>query len=217
MPRRLHFALLLSVPLFSTSVHADTAQEALKRFADGVKTFDAHFEQVQTDEHGQVNTRSSGHFWLSRPGRFRWVYEQPYQQVTVCDGQKLWAYDPDLEQVTVRGAQLALTGTPAALLSQKTALSDEFKVKDAGAEDGGRRVRLIPKSADSDFKAIELVLDKEGAPQQMRFADQIGGYSDITFSDVHTNTPIAAGKFEFSPPQGVEVVDGDADSGKSNR
>ncbi len=214
MFRPLYFALLFATFAFSTSVLADGAQDAIKRFAGGVKTFEAHFEQVQTDEHGQVNTRSSGHFWLSRPGRFRWVYEQPYQQITVCDGDKLWAYDPDLEQVTVRKARLALPGTPAALLSQKTALSDEFKVQDAGTESSGRRVRLIPKSADSDFKSIELVLGKDGAPQQMKFADQIGGHSDITFTEVHANAAIADDKFLFSPPKGVEVVDGDSDASK---
>lgn len=210
-------AVLLS--LSSGVAAADSAQEALKRFVDGVQTFEAHFDQTQTDERGQVTNRSSGQFWLARPaaggknavGRFRWAYEKPYEQVSVCDGAKLWAYDPDLNQVTVRSAKAALAGTPAALLSQRGALGDAFTVQDAGSEGEARVVRLLPKAKDSDFKSIELAIDKGGAPLRMRFQDQIGGSSEVKFSATQTNAKIDDKQFQFQPPKGTEVVNADAD------
>ncbi|MDE0856070.1 MAG: outer membrane lipoprotein chaperone LolA [Nevskia sp.] len=198
--------------LTATAARADSAQDALKRFTDGVQTFEAHFDQVQTDDKGRITGRSSGHFWLSRPavagtpGRFRWAYEKPYQQATICDGAKLWAFDPDLNQVTVREAKAALAGTPAELLSQKAALNTAFTVKDAGNEGDTRLVTLVPKSKDSDFKTIELALDKDGAPLRMRFADQIGGHSEVSFTEVHTNARIDPAQFQFTPPKGAEIV-----------
>ena len=204
-------ALCLSL-LTSAAAQADSAQDALKRFTDGVQTFDAHFDQVQTTDKGQVTARSSGHFWLARPaagtgtGKFRWSYEKPYVQATVCDGAKLWAFDPDLNQVTVRDAKSALAGTPAELLSQKAALNTAFTVKDAGMEGDTRLVTLVPKSKDSDFKTIELALNKDGAPVRMKFADQIGGNSQVTFTEVHTNAKIDPAQFQFTPPKGAEVV-----------
>ena len=197
--------------LASTTAQADSAQDVLKRFTDGVQTFDAHFDQVQTTDKGQVTARSSGHFWLARPattgtGKFRWSYEKPYVQATVCDGAKLWAYDPDLNQVTVRDAKSALAGTPAELLSQKAALTSAFTVKDAGTDGDTRLVTLSPKSKDSDFKTIELALNKDGAPVRMKFADQIGGHSEVTFTEVHTNTKIDPAQFQFTPPKGAEIV-----------
>lgn len=198
--------------LTAAAARADSAQDALKRFTDGVQTFDAHFEQVQTTDKGQVTARSSGHFWLARPGagsgtgKFRWAYEKPYEQATICDGAKLWAYDPDLNQVTVRDARSALAGTPAELLSQKAALNTAFTVKDAGNEGDTRLVTLVPKSKDSDFKTIELALDKDGAPLRMRFADQIGGHSEVSFTEVHTNARIDPAQFQFTPPKGAEIV-----------
>jgi len=204
-------ALSLSL-LASAAARADSAQDALKRFTDGVQTFDAHFDQVQTTDKGQVTARSSGHFWLARPtaatgtGKFRWAYEKPYVQATICDGAKLWAYDPDLNQVTVRDAKSALAGTPAELLSQKAALATAFTVKDAGMDGDTRLVDLVPKSKDSDFKSIELALNKDGAPVRMRFADQIGGNSEVTFTEVHTNARIDPAQFQFTPPKGAEIV-----------
>ncbi len=198
--------------LSAFNAQADSAQDALKRFTDGVQTFEAHFEQVQTTDKGQVSGRSSGHFWLERPvakgapGKFRWAYEKPYTQATICDGAKLWAYDPDLNQVTVREAKTALAGTPAELLSQKTALSTAFTVKDSGSEGDMRLVTLTPKAKDSDFKSIELALDKDGAPLRMRFADQIGGHSEVSFTEVHTNAKIDPAQFQFAPPKGAEIV-----------
>ena len=82
---------LLSIPFcLALTVQADTAQDTLKRFVDGVQTFDARFDQTQTDERGKVTARSSGRFLLSRPaanaksdvGRFRWAYEKPYEQLS---------------------------------------------------------------------------------------------------------------------------------------
>lgn len=196
---------------------ADTGQDTLKRFVDGVQTFEAHFDQAQSNEKGVVTNRSSGQFSLARPaaggksevGRFRWAYEKPYEQVSVCDGSKLWAFDPDLNQVTVRPAQSALAGTPAALLSQRAGLGDAFTVSDAGAEGDARIVRLVPKSKDSDFKSIELAIDKAGAPVRMRFADQIGGTSEVKFSAIQVNTKIDPARFSFTPPKGVDIVDGE--------
>jgi outer membrane lipoprotein carrier protein len=199
---------------------ADSAQDALKRFTDGVQTFEARFDQLQTDDKGRNTGRSSGHFWLARPGagggsgKFRWAYEKPYEQATICDGSKLWAYDPDLNQVTVREAKIALAGTPAELLSQKTTLSTAFNVSDGGSDGDYRLVVLSPKSADSDFKSIELALDKDGAPVRMRFADRIGGHSEVSFTDVHTNARIDPAEFQFTPPKGAEIVN---DGGISTR
>ncbi len=207
----------------SGTARAESAQDVLKRFLDNVQTFEAHFDQAQADEHGAVTNRSSGQFWLSRPavgakntvGKFRWAYEKPYEQISVCDGVKLWAYDPDLNQVTVRNAQTALTGTPAALLSQRVALTDAFVVQDSGSEGEARVVRLLPKGKDSDFKSIELAIDKSGAPLRMRFQDQIGGSSEVKFTAVKTNGRIAESQFQFTPPKGTEVVDVDATPGKA--
>lgn len=209
---------LLSIPLWlALGAQADTAQDTLKRFVDGVQTFEARFDQTQTDERGTVTARSSGRFLLSRPaagaksdiGRFRWAYEKPYEQLSICDGAKLWAFDPDLSQVTVRNAKTALAGTPAALLSQRGGLTDAFVVQDGGSDGDARVVRLLPKAKDGDFKSIELSIDKAGAPLRMRFQDPIGGSSEVKFSNVATNKPIDAALFQFTPPKGTEIVDGD--------
>ncbi|PTU30816.1 outer membrane lipoprotein chaperone LolA [Stenotrophobium rhamnosiphilum] len=202
-------ALLLAL-LVAPSFAATTAQDELKRFVDGVQTLQADFTQIQVDDRGKQLSMTSGHMWLSRPGKFRWSYQKPYQQLMVCDGKKIWFYDNDLSQVTVRPVDATLRGTPADLLSQKATLSDGFNIEDGGMDGGNRLIRLKPKSQDSDFKAIELWLGAGGAPTRMKFLDQLGGNTDVSFSQIVTNKKIDDAQFRFTPPKGVEVIDGAA-------
>jgi len=199
---------LLFALMVAPSFAATSAQDELKRFVDGVQTLQADFTQVQVDDRGKQISMTTGHMWLSRPGKFRWAYQTPYQQLMVCDGKKIWFYDTDLSQVTVRPVDATLRGTPADLLSQKATLSDGFNLEDGGMDGGNRLIRLKPKSQDSDFKSIELWLASGGAPTRMKFLDQLGGNTDVSFSKIVTNQKIGDEQFRFTAPKGVEVIDG---------
>lgn len=203
LPRLLGCLCLLLAPL---AARAASAEEELRQFVENVNTLSGVFTQTQTDEHGELMSSGSGRMALSRPGKFRWAYEQPYTQLMVCDGERIWAYDPDLAQVTVRPAGEALAGTPAELLAQKARLADNFTVSDGGEKDGLRLVRLEPKAADSDFKSIELWL-KAGVPQRLRFADPLGGNTEVELRGLKVNAAVDPGQFRFTPPKGVEVVE----------
>lgn len=202
--------LLGALPL---AAQATTASDALRAFIDQVRTFQADFTQVQTDEKGRLVKTQSGRMWLSRPtaaapdrvGRFRWDYQKPYEQLIVNDGKQIWVYDPDLKQVTVRPARQALAGSPAELLSQRSALNQAFEIEDGGSKGGVQKVRLVPRAKDSDFKSIDLSL-RDGVPVRMVFEDRLGDSTTVRFSQVKTNAPIAADRFIFVPPPGVEVV-----------
>ncbi len=196
------FCFTLLLPFYAS---AETAEQALQKFVDGVQTFSANFEQVQNDEKGALIQKTSGRMALSRPGKFRWAYEKPYEQLMVCDGKTIWLYDPDLKQVTVREAKDALAGTPAELLSQRANLKSQFTIKDAGKEGAARIVSLTPKSTDGDFQSIEMVL-KAGVPQRMKFHDQLGNITNVSFSEIKTNTSLDSAQFSFTPPPGMEIV-----------
>lgn len=194
--------LLAAQPL----AQAASAEEELRQFVENVSTLSGRFVQTQLDENGELLSTGGGLMALSRPAKFRWAYETPYEQLMVCDGERIWAYDPDLAQVTVRPAGTALAGTPAELLAQNARLTDNFRIEDRGEKSGLRQVLLEPKAADSDFKSIELWL-KQGVPQRLRFADHLGGTTEVELRELKVNGPLDPGQFRFSPPKGVEVVE----------
>jgi chaperone LolA len=186
--------------------HAASAEEELKQFVDRVNTLSGRFSQTQVDEKGELMSSGSGTMALSRPGKFRWSYEQPYQQLMICDGAKIWVYDPDLAQVTVRPAGDALAGTPAELLAQRAKLTENFSVQDRGEKDGLRQVELVPRNEQGDFRSIELWL-KGGVPSRLAFHDQLGGRTDVELREVKVNSGVDEAQFKFAAPKGVEVVE----------
>lgn len=199
------------------TAQAGPADDALRRFVDGVQTLSATFEQTQKDERGEVLQASTGRVWLSRPrgaegtGRFRWSYETPYEQLLVCDGTSIFLYDPDLAQVTVRPAGETLAGTPAELLSRPGLLDRQFTLADGGLDGASRIVKLTPKAKDGDFRSIELWL-RDGTPVRMRFSDALGGTTDVEFGDVKVNAVADEALFRFKPPKGAEVIQADPPS-----
>lgn len=205
-------ALLLALSVAGASpVLANSGEEELSRFINETRTVTARFTQVQINERGEKIASSSGQMILSRPGRFRWNYEQPYEQLMVCDGQKIWLYDPDLSQVTVRPAADTLSGTPAALLAQRSTLTDEFAIEDLGARGETQGVRLKPRNVDGDFEAIEMWLHK-GAPERMVFMDRLGNRTEVAFSYIQVNVKVDEAQLKFTPPKNAEIVE----SGQQN-
>src|SRR5438105_14639238 len=129
--------LLLSAAalLLALSVQA-ASLERYKEFLDGTRSARAQFDQKVYDRNGKLVQQSHGSFVFQRPGRFRWVYQKPADQVIVGDGQRVWIYDRQLNQVTVRKLATALGSTPAALLAGASGIEQAFALSDAGEKDG---------------------------------------------------------------------------------
>ena len=79
----------------------DEAGEALvNHFISNVITLQGRFEQSLIDAEGTVVEVSGGTLEIERPTRFRWSYDEPYEQWLIADGLNVWSYDLDLQQVT---------------------------------------------------------------------------------------------------------------------
>ena len=198
--------LFLSLLLACGPAMADNV-DSLRQFYARTTPLQSAFSQEVFDEKGKVTERMSGQLWLSRPDSFRWEYRQPYEQVIVNDGKRLWMYDVDLDQVTVRAAEQALAGAPVWLLNGGPALDEQFSLQDEGQKDGLNWVRMIPKSEEGDFRLARMGLS-QGLPQVLELTDALGQRTVITFQDMSHNLVIPAERFRFTPPKGVEVVEG---------
>src|SRR5216684_7449021 len=96
----MRFLLLLAL-LVASGVQA-AAIERFKSFVRTTQSARADFEQKVHDRNRKLVQESKGSFVFLRPGRFRWVYDKPVDQLIVGDGERVWIYDRDLKQATVR-------------------------------------------------------------------------------------------------------------------
>ena len=106
----LTLSMLLMSPVWATP-------SPVQRYFQDLQSLRADFIQRVFDERSRVVQSSSGQMLMQKPGKFRWDYRTPAEQIIVADGNRLWAYDVDLAQVTVRKLDKALGSTPLALLS----------------------------------------------------------------------------------------------------
>jgi outer membrane lipoprotein carrier protein len=190
--------------LFASSVAASGLDE-LHAFLEGTQTAQGAFRQVVMNRDGRTTQSTSGTFAFARPGKFRWSYDKPFDQLIVGDGDKVWVYDRDLNQVIVRKLDAALGATPAALLAGDNALEKNFTLVAGGEGDGLEYVNATPKAADSQFKRIRLGF-ADNLPRKMVLSDAFGQTTELTFSDVRSNPQLPAETFQFTPPKGADVV-----------
>jgi outer membrane lipoprotein carrier protein len=186
-------------------VASAAATDALKVFLTQTQTVKARFAQMVLDKNLKPLQQAQGVMQFSRPGKFRWDYQKPYEQVIVGDGSKLWIYDKDLNQVTVRKLDRALGSSPAALLSGSNDLERDYKLSNLGMDKGLDWLEALPKSRETVFERVRMGFGKSGL-EAMELRDQFGQTTVITFADVERNPRIAADVFRFTPPQGADVI-----------
>jgi outer membrane lipoprotein carrier protein len=203
-------ALLALSPAGAGEHDADDGVAGLRAFLAGTTTFEAAFVQ-SLSANGDVEPQvSRGRFYLKRPGRFRWDYQEPAEQLVVSDGERIWMFDRDLDQVTVRPVDESLRGTPAMLLSGEASLDESFAVIGSRTEDGVQYVDLEPLQPSPEFESLTVGL-AAGEIVSMELLDGIGQRSRIEFSDRQRNPSLEDALFRFEPPPGVDVIGADDD------
>jgi len=193
-------ACALSAPMACAS-----GLDQLHAFLEGTRTAQATFRQQVVNKDGRTTQKTSGTFAFMRPGKFRWTYDKPFDQLIVGDGEKVWIYDRDLNQVIVRKIDAALGATPAALLAGDNALEKNFTLVAGGESDGLEYVNATPKAPDSQFSKIRLGF-ADSLPRRMELTDAFGQTTELVFSDLQRNPKLAADAFRFTPPKGADVV-----------
>ena len=200
--------LTLLSPLVAAEADAyadEKAKALLERFVSNIQTLQGRFEQSLVDADQQVVEESSGTLEIQRPGQFRWVYTEPYEQVLVADGLNIWSYDVDLAQVTVKPQAEVLSNTPASLLGGSPDALDQFDYMGSFNDRGTVWVRLRPKDKENGFNRVELGFN-DGKLSRMLFTDNLEQTTLIALFDVSLNREIDADVFEFNPPDDVDIV-----------
>ena len=191
--------------VLSHTAHA-AATDKLKTFIAATHSAQANFTQEVQDKSGKRIQFSSGIMQFERPGKFRWEYRKPYEQLIVGDGKKFWMYDVDLNQVTVKKLDAALGSSPAALLSGNNEIERGFSLKNLEDRDGLEWLQATPKSAESSFEKVLMAFNAQSELVVMELHDSFGHHTVLHFTDMKRNPSLSAQRFQFVPPKGADVL-----------
>jgi len=195
--------LVASLAWLAACAHASATDE-LRDFVRTVKSGKSTFTQTVTPPKGKQKV-SDGSFEFSRPNRFRFVYQKPYAQTVVGDGDRVWIYDPDLNQVSSRRTGDALANTPAALIVSND-IDKVFTLADQPSKDGIDWVLATPKQAEGTVRSLRVGF-RGHELAQLQIDDSFGQKSLIVFNGFEPNAKLPPDTFVFVPPKGADVTE----------
>ena len=219
MKKRLSLLLLLLLavafagfPLPAQDVESiiDGVQEHYEQTGD----IQANFIQLSLIKSIGQTKESGGLVFFQKPGKMRWEYTEPTQQLLVSNGKTFWLYVPDDEQVIVQDAEEAYgSKTPIVFLSGMGDLQNDFYMKLLPPESteylqtDGHRLELLPKQPQPDVAKLILTVDPKNF-QIIHTAvyDPYGNITDVYLQDIEVNFGLPDELFSFEIPDGVDVI-----------
>jgi outer membrane lipoprotein carrier protein len=202
--RRSLAALVLAALPASASL-AEGSGQVLTDYLKGLDTLSADFEQVSFNAERTAMAESRGVFYLKRPGKFRWEYRKPGEQIILADGKRVYVYDVELEQVSHQDQAKALAGTPAMLLADSAPIDREFSVKDLPSRDGLTWLELTPKAQDSEVQTIQIGFEGKEL-RSLIMEDAFGQVTRLLFSGAKRNPSLKDDLFKLQPTKATDIL-----------
>ena len=213
---RLVVAGVLSLLALSAAAQTIGGMDSLEYFVRNTRSGRADFTQVVTApaREGQTakSKTSSGTFEFSRPNRFKFFYQKPFEQTIVADGQTLWLHDVDLNQVTARKLSQVMNGTPAALIAAAPdlqGLQADFTLRALPEKAGLQWVQAIPKTRDGQLQSISVGFRSTAQGSELAvldILDSFGQRSIMSFARFEANAAFGPSHFQYKPPAGADVI-----------
>jgi len=179
----------------------DFFNNSIKRLA-ALPGFQCRFDQMMvfTDGGGQ---RYSGQVAVLKPKRFRWQYDQPYEQFYIGDGRSIWHYEPDLMQAERLDSLESVDPAVMKLLDGTVRPADiEVLSQEMNPELDIRRYKVSIQGSEP----VWLGFSKYGDLVLIEREDLLGNRNRMHLSECSYIAP-AENLFSFTPPEGVDLLD----------
>lgn len=197
----IYLPILFLIFNLNTAYADQAAAMQLAALLKNIYSIQGGFKQIIYNNKGKIVQSSSGTMALQKPSKFRWEINYPNKQLIVSDGVNLWVYNKSLQQISVQPLKKNIATTPVLLLNAANqSIANYFIVQYSNGW-----FYLTARSKNSMFQQIKLQFNGN-ALQQMQLIDNLGQSGVLQFSSLTVNSGLSPALFQFTPPQGVDVV-----------
>ena len=216
-PKVIFFPLLLV--LFALAATAAGAAD-VKPIATAVDGHYNHLQSLQAEfieiyRGSGMDRTEGGTLWLKKPGKMRWEYRSPREKLFVSNGKDAWFYVPEDHQARKSAAKkLEDIRSPLAFLLGKTKLEKELRGLSlapdiATLQSGDMVLRGVPLAMADQLNEIVIEITPEHRIVRLILQAVDGSSTEYQFTGQKEDVPIADSRFQFKPPTGTEVVEGE--------
>jgi len=191
-------------------------------------------------ENGKEVRAEAGVAYFGRPGKMSWEYESPEHNLFVIDGKWSWFYVPADHTVTrIRAKESTDWRTPLALLAGEmkisricahvrldattratqpggVALKCSLRADQPRGEPNPNGTAVLPIGAARAIETVSFEVNAQNGELLRIVATDPGGVQiEFSFANWRFNPALEHSKFQFIPPKGVAIVDGELAAGNS--
>ena len=199
-------------PVLSSDFDLNHVSEQVQKTYNAMTSMQADFEQTSTVQ-GMSHRREYGRGTLiiQKPGQLRWDYVEPAYKVLVSDGVDISFYIRDDQQMFVSPASSYLQeDLTYRFFTGQAKIMEDFLVEKGDKtfhEDGTYCLKLTPKKTSGQVVYLYLWVDIEKFQlNHLQLVDQLNTQTDFRFKNMVMNKKYNGSIFEFSPPEGTEII-----------
>jgi outer membrane lipoprotein carrier protein len=211
-------SIAISLAFVAITATASAASADVRSIADAVDQHYNHLHTLQCQfteiySGAGIERTESGTLWLKKPGKMRWEYRSPRAKLFVGDGKEAWFYVPGERQVRrTEMRKLDDLRSPLAFLLGKTKLEKELRGLSPApdlqpVDPGDVLLRGVPKAMSGRVNQVLLEITPTSRIERIVIQEADGSTTEYRFSDLKEDLQIADSQFQFTVPDGVEVID----------
>jgi outer membrane lipoprotein carrier protein len=212
---------LAGLAALATALPTARAQD-VHQLAQAVDQHYNHLRSLQADfteiyRGAGMDREESGTLWLKKPRKMRWEYRSPKEKLFISDGKEVWFYLPaerQLRKTELR--KLEDLRSPLAFLLGKSQLEKELrglsKVVDRDQRPlnpANTLLRGVPGAMADRVSEVQLEITPSDQIVRIVLFALDDTTTEFRFTNLRENLDLADDRFHFTPPPGVETVEGE--------
>ena len=217
--KTLHIAIALillvitGAPALAAGLTAGDVALKLQQTYNRTTTLTADFRQLSSMRMQRRQRQATGTLALHKPGRIRWDYRQPDRQVLISNGDTVSMYFEKNRQMMLMPSERYLNSDVTyAFFVGNGDINRDFTILPPDASpfqaDGQYCIKLVPKAAHPQLSHLHLWINSATwLVQRIQLVDQLDSITDLFFTNIIINQPVADATFHFTPPPDTEIIE----------
>jgi len=200
MIARIFMISIFILNFISYSTAQEDAKKVLKNIQDkfsSIKDLSADLTQLVNDK---VNLK--GKVFYKKENNLRFEFDK---MLIISDGETSWNYNKKQDKVIITDYE----NEGNKILSIRQIIyeyPEDCELKSFEFE-GNKVLELIPKDDSFSFNSVKLFIDSENLITKVLVDDPATGTIQIDLSNYQLNKNLPDSYFQFSPPEGSQVLD----------
>ncbi len=185
---------------------------------EDINTYKADFEQeIFSMKQERVVSEGSGNVLYKKPGKMVWHYKEPEEHLYINEGNTIWDYSPVQKEAYRLPVHESVYKSFLLGLGE---LKEDFEISFHAGSPKNRKglyqLDLVARNKEERqvLGTLTIFVDPETfMVTSSESVDALGNTNHVAFKNIDTNVEIPDEKFEFTPPEGVKVIESEAPSG----